>query len=166
VKRSKYGNIKTHGFDSKAEYARWLELKLLEKAGKITNLEHHVTYKLEVNGVLVAKIVPDFRYNEVENGELVLEDTKGFVTRDWLLKRRLLWALHGIEVLEIGPSGLRPWKRPVRFSVDQNFQPATAPSVGPASADRDTHIAKPTRRRMARSQRECSSSIAATTRRA
>ena len=49
-KSSKYGNkkIEYNGevFDSKKEYKRWCELKLLERAGKISDLKRQVKYVL------------------------------------------------------------------------------------------------------------------------
>ena len=52
-KSSKYGNkkIEYNGevFDSKKEYKRWCELKLLERAGKISDLKRQVKYVLMCN---------------------------------------------------------------------------------------------------------------------
>lgn len=44
--KSKYGNVKSGGHASKKEAARAATLKLLEKAGKIKDLQEQVTYTL------------------------------------------------------------------------------------------------------------------------
>ena len=81
---NKYGARKTYvealdrTFDSKAEAARARDLALLERAGAISNLEFQVLYVLSVKPKVTATI--DFRY--VENNCTVLEDTKGYQTRD------------------------------------------------------------------------------------
>lgn len=99
--RTKYGNrilvVDGLKFDSLKEFHRWSELKLLERAGKISNLARQVRVPLIVAGVKVCTIVPDFRY--VENGEWVTEDTKGFVTPEWKLKAKLYAAIHGREIV-------------------------------------------------------------------
>lgn len=104
-RRPKYGNRKVtdpasgRTFDSKREYTRWLQLSLLQKAGAISELEHHPpAIELVVNGVLVCKYEPDFVYRE--RGERVIEDTKGVRTKEYVLKRKLLFAVHGITIRE------------------------------------------------------------------
>jgi hypothetical protein len=107
--RSKYGNVKTHGFDSKSEYARWLELQLLEKAGKIRDLKRQVKIPIKVNGCLVCTYVADFTY-DVKNHDLwtpVLEDVKGVRTAIFRLKKKLLWAAHGLFISEVNAKDLR-----------------------------------------------------------
>jgi hypothetical protein len=85
-------------FDSRKEAARWCELRLLERAGAITDLERQVRFALEVGGVAVAVYVADFRY--VEGGVRVVEDAKGMRTREYRLKKRLMLACHGITIRE------------------------------------------------------------------
>lgn len=101
-RRGKYGNKKTEVdgrmFDSKREANRYGELKLLEKDGQIINLQCQRTYRLEVNGILVCKYIADFVYGE--GGKLVVEDTKGHRTREYILKKKLMRAVHGIEIRE------------------------------------------------------------------
>lgn len=99
---SKYGAIRTEidgiTFASKREAARYQELKLMECAKAIKGLELQPTYKLIVNDRLICKYIGDFRY--IENGQLVVEDSKGFKTRDYRIKKKLLHALYGLEVRE------------------------------------------------------------------
>ncbi len=102
-RRSKYGNRKTTvdgiTFDSVKEAARYSTLRLLERAGEITDLELQPTYVLDVNGHPVCRYRADFRYRE--KGRLVVEDVKGFKTEEYRLKARLMKAIHGIEVVEV-----------------------------------------------------------------
>jgi hypothetical protein len=85
-------------FDSKGEAGRYQELKLLEAAGVITDLERQIKYALVVNGVKLGAYVADYRYKE--NGQQVVEDFKGVVTPVYRLKKKLMKALHGIDILE------------------------------------------------------------------
>ena len=96
---NKYHNRKTTidgiKFDSKAEAKRYVELKLLQKAGKITNLELQQKYELQPKyknnkGETIRAITykADFKY--IENGKKVVEDVKGMETKDFKLKKKLL----------------------------------------------------------------------------
>jgi hypothetical protein len=113
-------------FDSKREYDRWCELRILERAGFITELKRQVEYELipkqvEVyerygkngkrlkDGVRVlereVKYIADFEY--IRNGKKVVEDAKGY--RDpsssayakFVIKRKMMLWLKGIRVIEV-----------------------------------------------------------------
>lgn len=88
-------------FDSKAEAKRYGELKLLEKRGEITDLELQPRYDLAVEGVKLGFYKGDFRYRD-RAGALHVEDVKGVRTPLYALKAKLVKALHGIEIEEIG----------------------------------------------------------------
>lgn len=81
-------------FASQKEARRYRELRLLECAGKISDLELQVKYAL----VDVIKYVADFRYKE--NGETVVEDVKGYKTPIYRRKAKLMKKQHGIEIKE------------------------------------------------------------------
>ena len=109
-KASKYGNkkVEVNGiiFDSKREARRWLELDALAKAGEIQNLRRQVPYLLipsqRIDGKVVereVKYVADFVYEQ--NGETVVEDSKGHRTKDYILKRKMLLYFHGIRISEV-----------------------------------------------------------------
>ena len=80
-------------FDSEKEAQRYTELKLLEKAGAITDLQLQVPFVLqdsfELNGerVKAIKYIADFTY--YENGKLVIEDVKGMKTAVYNLKKKM-----------------------------------------------------------------------------
>jgi hypothetical protein len=102
-KRSKYNNTRTTidniVFASKREAAHYQLLKLRERAGEISNLELQVRYHLDVNGVHITNYVCDFRF--IENGKTVIQDVKGMMTRIYKMKRSLMKAIHGVEVVEV-----------------------------------------------------------------
>lgn len=88
-------------FDSKKEARRWCELKLLEKAGEISNLERQVPIPLygkegpilTDSGKRQRTYVADFRYCDSRlNGAVVIEDAKGFETPEFKLKKAILAA--------------------------------------------------------------------------
>lgn len=85
-------------FASKKEARRYSELKLLLAAGQITNLELQVPFSLDVNDVHICNYLADFQY--LENGKKITEDVKGMRTREYVLKCRLMKAIHGIDIRE------------------------------------------------------------------
>jgi len=94
-------------FDSKREAARYLELKALEKAGIIKNLERQIPYVLlegvpgpEGKKLRPMKYIADFRYED-SSGNIITEDSKGFLTKEYKIKKRLMWQLLGINVIEV-----------------------------------------------------------------
>jgi len=114
-------------FDSKREAKRYAELKLLERAGKITDLQRQVKFelipaqyeiverysdktgkKLKDGKRLLEKecsYIADFVYTS--NGQTVVEDVKGY--RDpqsagyakFVIKRKLMLYVHGIKIQEV-----------------------------------------------------------------
>lgn len=108
--KRKYGNRKVtvggETFDSRREYQRWCELKLLEKAGKIHDLFRQVKFELipaqYENGKCVERAVnyyADFVY--WEGDAMVVEDAKGMRTDAYILKRKLMLHLHGVKIREV-----------------------------------------------------------------
>lgn len=104
-KRSKYGNRKTVvddiEFDSEKEANRYKELKLLRKAGFISFLKLQETFELNEGGTHSLKYIADFVYMDAQTGQKVVEDAKGYRTREYLKKRRLMKKVHGIIIKEI-----------------------------------------------------------------
>ena len=105
-------------FDSKKEGMRWLLLKDMERTGEITDLQRQVPFELlpaiyrdevvhlktkdKVERRLVQRAVhyvADFVYNK--DGKQVVEDTKGLRLPDYILKKKMMLALKGIEISEI-----------------------------------------------------------------
>jgi len=106
---SNCGFIDFYYFASKFEAARYAELRLQEKTGHITDLKTQVTFPIKVNSVHICKYIADFTYKNLA-GDLVVEDTKGHekaVTETFKLKRKLVGAVHGIDVKTIYQSTSR-----------------------------------------------------------
>lgn len=99
--RNKYSAKKTYSelcgrtFDSKAEARRGEELELLQKAGKIRNLQYQESFQLCQKPNIKIKI--DFGYKE--NGKQLWEDTKGMITREARIKLAWLKQQQGIDVI-------------------------------------------------------------------
>lgn len=83
-------------FASKKEARRYSELKLLERGGRITNLRRQVRFKL----VQTVAYVADFVYVD-DHGKEVVEDVKGYRTREYQAKRRLMADQHAITIREV-----------------------------------------------------------------
>ena len=109
---SKFGNRKTVldgiTFDSAKEANRWAELKLLERAGKITELQRQPGFTLIPKQVRDGKLVEravvykaDFAYHDEESGQDVVEDVKGLRTKEYIIKRKLMLWEYGIRVVEV-----------------------------------------------------------------
>lgn len=87
-------------FASRREAKRYCQLRLLSQHGQIAALTLQPPYPLTVNGQLICTYVADFRYYDVHLSREVVEDSKGFRTREYQIKRKLMLALYGIEILE------------------------------------------------------------------
>lgn len=92
-------------FDSQKEARRYRELAALQRAGQISDLKRQVRYELIPTQRIGSKVVEkscvyiaDFVYTE--NGETVVEDTKGFKTPEYRIKKKLLLYVHGIQIRE------------------------------------------------------------------
>lgn len=104
-------------FDSRKEYRRYRELKLLEEAGEISALRRQVPFELVPaqrgpdttgprGGVRKGKLlerpvayIADFVYRD-PGGNLVVEDVKGVRTKEYIIKRKLMLYVYGIRVKE------------------------------------------------------------------
>jgi len=100
-------------FASKREAARYLELKLMSKAGLIAELECQPVFPLHVMELYrsqlpiriatVGKFTGDFRYVDLQTGEIVVEDVKSSVTKTeaYRLRKRIAECIHGIHIREL-----------------------------------------------------------------
>ena len=95
-------------FDSKFEADRWAELKLEEKLGSVRKLQRQVKIVISFEGRVVKykpsnrpmSYIADFVYESFDGSEWVgvVEDTKGFDTKDSKIKRALVCHMTGTEV--------------------------------------------------------------------
>jgi hypothetical protein len=109
-------------FDSTKEARRYEQLLLLQRAGEISDIKRQVTYELIPNQYITYErhsktgkrledgrklierkvcYVADFVYTENKSGEVVVEDTKGIRTKDYIIKRKLMRFIHGIKIREV-----------------------------------------------------------------
>jgi len=98
---------------SAKEAARFLELRLMEKHGLISDLEPQPVYPLHIMEIwrsglpiritTIGRYTADFRYLSLETGEYVVEDTKSDPTKTeaYRLRKRAAEAIHGITVTEL-----------------------------------------------------------------
>ena len=114
-RKSKFNNRRVRtaagvSFDSQSEAWRWAELQLLQRAGEIRDLKLHPRFSLDVNGIHVADMIPDFVYEcrhpeSLKDWIKVCEDRKGGTvtqTREFKIKCKLMKAIHNIDVLVTG----------------------------------------------------------------
>ena len=121
-KSSKYGAdkivVNDIVFDSKREARRYSELLVLLKAGEISDLKRQVRYVLipaqrepdiigpkggrKAGKLLEHEIsyVADFVYKDKDGNEIV-EDSKGFRTKEYIIKRKMMLWFHGIRIREV-----------------------------------------------------------------
>lgn len=104
---SKYGNKQAVAsdrmvFSSKKECSRYEELLLLSKIGEIADLKVQVKFELipKQDGERKVDYVADFAYMD-RGGTYHVEDTKGFRTKDYIIKRKLMMWVHNIRIEEI-----------------------------------------------------------------
>lgn len=111
-------------FDSRNEYRRYQQLCLLERSGKIEDLQRQVPFELipaqyetyERYGKRGQRLkdgqrciekkcvyVADFVYTDKEKQKVVVEDTKSEATKtkDYVIKRKLMLYIHGLHIREV-----------------------------------------------------------------
>lgn len=121
-KPSKYRSQKTEVdgivFDSKKEAAEWVKLKTLEKNGLIKDLKRQVPFKWDLYAVSLEyrhgpmeehahkvgrtrSYIADFQYTSVRTGEVCTLDAKGFRTKEYREKLKIVKALFGVDIVEV-----------------------------------------------------------------
>lgn len=120
---NKYHNTKTCidgiEFDSKKEARRYVILRELLEKRQISDLKTQVRYELiptqrepdtvgKRGGVKKGKVIyhactyiADFVYFDNRTNEWVVEDTKGFRTPEYTIKKKLMLWVHGIKIKEV-----------------------------------------------------------------
>lgn len=109
MRKNKYNN--NGNGSSIKERKRGAELELMQRAGIISDLQKQVTYELipahyeVINGKRkcierACTYRADFVYYDVENKQLIVEDSKGVRTEVYKIKRKLMLHVHGIKIKE------------------------------------------------------------------
>lgn len=116
-RRSRFGAKRSGGYDSKKEHRRAVELRMMERGGLISDLREQVAYELipaqygepseTVGGMRTTvqlerpcRYIADFVYTDNATGREVVEDTKGYRTPEYRIKRKLMLWVHGIRIRE------------------------------------------------------------------
>lgn len=118
AKKSKYNNHKTSYGDSDREAKRYRELLHMAENGQISNLRRQVEYilippqKAPTKALQAVKYKADFVYTldgeeivedvkPMENGQVPKEYKKTSAWREYMIKKKLMYYIHGIEVKEV-----------------------------------------------------------------
>lgn len=110
--KSKYGNQKIivngQTFDSQLECARYMQLKILERAKKIKDLQRQVAFELQPSykkgnkTIKAITYIADFVYIDLQTGMKVIEDTKGYRNEVYKLKKKLFeYVYKDMQITEI-----------------------------------------------------------------
>lgn len=103
TKRPKYGNRKKTldgiEFDSTREARRYQDLALMQAGGLISELRRQVRFPVSLNNVFICLWLADFTYKD-RAGAACVEDSKGFKTPEYRLKKKLVEAQYGISIIE------------------------------------------------------------------
>lgn len=109
---NKYGNKMTEidgiKFASQHEAYRYVELKYMERAGLIKDLQLQRVFTLigeqrDEKGKVIehpCKYIADFAYKD-KTGKLIVEDAKGVRTDVYKIKRKLMLSIYGIRIAEV-----------------------------------------------------------------
>lgn len=112
MRKNKYGNEKIvvdgQEFDSLLEYSRYRQLKILERAKEIKDLQRQVPFELQpsykkgnktIRGI---NYIADFVYIDLRTGNKVVEDTKGYRNEVYKLKKKLFeYVYKDMQITEI-----------------------------------------------------------------
>lgn len=111
-RKNKYGAQRVGTHASKKEHNRAAQLALLLRAHLIADLREQVPFILVPAQYAIVdgkrkcierevKYLADFVYTDLATGLQVVEDTKGFRTKEYIIKRKLMLHVHGIRIKEL-----------------------------------------------------------------
>lgn len=107
-RKNKYNARPVGGNASTKENRRARQLRLAQRAGLISDLREQVWYTLipaqrDEDGCLLehaCRYRADFVYTDCSTGQFVVEDTKGYRTEEYKIKKKLMLWVHGIRIKE------------------------------------------------------------------
>ena len=85
------------------------------RAGIIDNLEKQVPYHIQINGKKICTYKSDFEYEL--DGKKVVEDYKGVRTAIYKLKKKMVEAQYGIEIVEVTHKEIHDMQHPRRSEL-------------------------------------------------
>jgi len=101
-KRAKYNNVKVEfdgfKFDSQRECNYYIGLRARQTAGQITDLRLQVPFQLNDGGTHSLEYIADFVW--MEKGQMIVCDVKGYKTKLYLKKKKLMLEIYKIEIRE------------------------------------------------------------------
>lgn len=102
--RSKFNAVKSFRYGktwpSKLELSVYEILLMMERGGKLKDIKCQVTVNFRTFDHGKIRMIPDFSAIDLATGELIYIEAKGFVTRDWMRKKKA-WAVGGPGTLHI-----------------------------------------------------------------
>jgi hypothetical protein len=105
---SKFRAKPTGGYASQKEYRRACQLKAMQRSGLISCLREQVPFELipaftndDGTREHAVRYIADFVYVNNASGQTIVEDVKGFRTREYIIKRKLMQFIHGIRITEV-----------------------------------------------------------------
>ena len=104
-RKNKYGAIKTMRdgvlFDSKLEAFHYDNLKLLQLAGEIRDLELQHEMPLKIGDAQICIYIADYRYFDIKEAKWVISDAKGIETDVFRIKWKIAQVLHPENIYEL-----------------------------------------------------------------
>lgn len=143
-KKSKLGKYNQRGtrldgrfFHSEAEANRYLQLKTMMAAGRITHLECQVPYQIHIDGILICTYNADFRYFCREPHALVIEDVKGLRTKEFIIKKKLVEAKYKVIIHELPGSWMQHYDGKTVFECKPVIEQLTKEKKARAAARKE-----------------------------
>jgi hypothetical protein len=102
-------------FDSKSEMKRYIDLKLLQKAGVIRDLQLQPEFKVYINSELFCTYTSDFQYFNNDVMQWITEDVKSegtMLDAAFKLRKKAAELYHGVKItLVVNGKALTPKRR-------------------------------------------------------
>lgn len=87
-------------FHSKLEGKQYFDLKVQQGLGLIRDLRLQVAFPILINGIKICVYYADFVYFDLAEGCEIVRDAKGFRTKEYRLKKKMVEAYYSIKILE------------------------------------------------------------------
>lgn len=102
VKNTKRKLVNGIEFDSTREARRYQDLALMQTAGQIRDLRRQVPYPIYIKGIFICDWRADFVYEQAEPDRWIriVEDSKGWKTDVYKLKKKMIEAEYGFRIKE------------------------------------------------------------------
>jgi hypothetical protein len=106
-------HVDGHWFASAAEARRYEQLRIMLHDERICRLELQPVFEIRINNHLITRYRGDFRYGVLDErgvlADVVIEDVKGMLTDVYVMKKKLVEALHSVRINEIPARKVGEW---------------------------------------------------------